>query len=373
MSEEQYSLSAKSNLVDNSVQQKLGLNQGQVVGQMTNSKAVSAQEIGVFVSGGSVVFQNGLNSHLQAISKKERSIPSLLPYLPNRSDQEFELGQKIQAHFQQSAKSPFVCIVHGDEFQSQDMFLERLQKVSLPRMLKLDTTENVIKAYCLPWPSGVKELEKIPEYLCKNLADSVEGYSFASAENINQTFCKYPAPIIVHTHLLTGDWECQGEGIIPKLLDFWNNWPELVPSQKIIVCIFIKYQVKRRKSTGFLWFLRPLKLIHRFMKHYRCCKLNQKISQQLYEISQLEFSQFERLNGVVLPKLSGISRTHVENWVRAEMTKEFIGEAKLEQLIHSVRDMFNHWESQTSSNTIPMDDLAEQLIELLKLQISTSD
>lgn len=373
MSEEQYSLSAKSNLVDNSIQQEVGLNQGQVVGQMTNSKAVSAQEIGVFVSGGSVVFQNDPNSHLQAISQKARSIPSLLPYLPNRSDQEFELGHKIQAHFQQSAKSPFVCIIHGDEFQSQDMFLERLQKVSLPRILKLDTTKNVIKAYCLPWPSGVKDLEKIPEHLCKNLADAVEGYSFASAENINQTFRKYPAPIIVHTHLLTEDWDCHREGIIPKILDFWNKWPELVPSQKIIVCIFIKYQVKRYKRRGFLSWLRPLKLINRFLKHYRCCKLNQKIHQQLYEISQLEFSQFEKLNGVVLPELSGISRIHVENWVRGEMTKEFIGEARLEQLIHSVRDMFNHWELQTSSNTIPMDDLAEGLIELLKLQVSTSD
>lgn len=374
MCQKQNSNSVQPNVVNNEIQQEVGRNQGQIVGQMTDSQAVSAQEIGVFVSGGSVIFQNSGSHNLQMICQKKREIPSLLPYLSDRIQQEFKLREKIKTHLQQPQNCPLVCIIHGDEFQSQDKFLERLQKVILPRMLKSDATKVVIKEYLLHWPSGVKDLEKLPEHMCKSLAEAVEGYSFASAKDINQTFCKYPNPIIVHTHLLTEDWKCQGPRVLPKLLEFWNNWPELAPNQKLIVCIFIKYQLKRHKNRGCLWCLRhPLSTLKMLLKRNQCCKLNRKINQQIEEMSQSGFSQFRNLNGVVLPKLSGISRTDVENWVRQEETKEFIGEAMKEKLIVSVRDMFDQWELQASSSTMSMDELAEQLIELLKPLISFSE
>ena len=373
MSQKQDSNPAQLNVVNNEVQQEVGQNQGQVVGQMADSQAVSAQEIGVFVSGGSVVFQSSGKGHSQLISQEERTIPSLLPYLANRSDQEFELRQKIRTHLQQTRKCPLVCIIHGDEFQSHDKFLEKLQKVTLPRMLNLDATKVVIKAHILAWPGG-EELENLPERLRNNLAEVVGVSLFASTEEINQTFCKYPGPIIVETHLLTEDWEFQGAIVLHKLLNFWNDWPELALGQKLIVCISIKYQVKHFIIQKHRCFLKPLASLQRFSKRHRYLdskrhrylELNQKIHQYLHEIEKSKFSQYDNLNCIVLTELSGITRTHVENWVRKEETKEFIGEAMLEKFIDSVRDMFEQWESQTSSSTMSMDELAEQLIELLR-------
>lgn len=366
MSEKPDSISRSSTKNETTLQQEVGRNEGQVIGQMADSQAYAVQEAGVFISGGTVVFQNGETKQFQSSLAQSRTIPSLLPYLPNRSDQEFELGKAIQTYLQLNKSCPFVCIVHGNEFQCHDKFLERIQKLSLPKLLKLDANRVVIKDYALAWPSGLKSLEKLPEYLCNNLADIVGEYSFASTEKVNQSFCKCLHPVIVHTHLLTEDWDKQGSRILHELIEFWNCWPQLATNQQLIVCIFVKYQMKRYQRRSPLWFLKPWVVLQAFLKRRKCQRLNQNIQSQIESLAQSDFSQYDNVFGVVLPKLSDISRTHVEAWIRTKATKTFVGEAVLEQMIGAVRELFDQQEHQTSSSAMPMDDLADELIRLLQ-------
>jgi inactive STAND len=351
------------------IQQDVARNQGQAIGQMYGSQALSVQEVreGGFFVAGNVIFQNSRLGNVQpTLYKSEREPPSLLPYLPNRSEQEFELGKALQLLLKQVPPHPLVCIIHGDEFQSHDKFLERLRKFSLPRWLGLDPNQTVIKEYPLNWPAGLKNLDELRERLRTYLADSVLGYSLSSLEEIHATFCKYPNPIIIHTHLLTEDWQQQGFEILNKLLEFWQNWPDLIPGQKLIICVFIKYQIKRQKHIkrfSFGWIFSYLKS---FYKRYRYQSINNNISRQLEVLAASKIQHFDRLSCTVLPKLTGVRRTHVENWVRSEETKQFMGEVMIERLIDAVRDMFDNWEEQTSFDTIPMDDLAEELTRLLK-------
>mgnify|MGYP001794153822 CR=1 FL=1 len=229
--------SDETDISENQIQQEIGRNQGQAIGQMYGGQAVDA---GVFISGGSVVFQNSQDGSLpQALLNVRREIPSLLPYLPNRTAQEFELGQAIQNLFIKTIRQPLVCVVHGDEFQSHDKFLERLRKVSLPRLLKLDLRQTAIKEYHLGWPSSLRSLNKLSERLCKNLADTVENYSLATVQQINQTFSKYPGPVVVHMHLLTDDWQNLGFDLLPEVLKFWQHWPELKNDLILVICFLI--------------------------------------------------------------------------------------------------------------------------------------
>lgn len=349
----------------NEVQQEVNRNEGQIVGQMYDSQAISVREGGFFVAG-NVIFQNGRSDETRPTPYlAKRELPSLLPYLPNRVDQEFELGQAFQKIFRQASPHPLVCVIHGDEFQSHDKFLERLQKLSIPRLSGFDPRQTKIKEYPLSWPSGLKNLDDLAARLCKNLADSVLGYSFSSLEEINKTLCKYPDPIIIHTHLLTEDWQ-HGPDILHKLLEFWQNWPDLLPGQQLIICLFIKYQIKRPpKIEGFslTWLLSYLRI---FLKRRQCRRMNNRICKHIEALKASNCSQFDRISVICLPQLSGISRTHVENWARSEETKQFVGEAMIERLIDAIGEMFELWEQKTSSNLIPMDDLAENLINLLK-------
>ena len=351
------------------VQQDVTRNQGQAIGQMHGSQALSVQEIreGGFFVAGNVIFQNSRRGNVQPkLHQSEREPPSLLPYLPNRSDQEFEIGTALQLLLKQVLPSPMVCIIHGNEFQSHDKFLERLRKFSLPRLLGLDPSQTVIKEYCLNWPTGLKNLDSLREQLCKNLADSVLGYSFASLEEINATFCEYPNPIIIHTHLLTEDWQQQGFEILNKLLEFWQNWPELIPGQKLIICVFIKYQTLRQKHTERFSFFRIFSYLISLYKRRMYQSINNKILAQVKVIDTSNNQPFNRLSCTVLSELTNVNRMHVENWVRSEQTKQFVGEEMIQKLVDEVKDMFYRWEKQTSFNTIPMDDLADELTHLLK-------
>lgn len=344
---------------DIKVQQEVGRNDGQGISQMNGSQAYHAN--------GDIHIHETVppnNILLQAVSSAKKEIPSLLPYLANRSEQEFELRQAIQTHQQQPQNRPLLCIIHGDEHQCHDKFLERLQKVSLPRLLKLDLTQAVIKNYLLSCPSAAENPEKFDEYLRHKLGEEVEHYSFASKEEINQTFCKYPYPVIIHTHLLTQNWEGKGVDSLYNLLDFWNNWTELAINQQLIICISIKYESKEFKIERFLWLWKILSFlkIRKLPKCHLDYRLNETIIRQLDEISQSKFSRFENLNGVVLPELSGISRSHVEDWVRQAETKEFIGETMVAQFMKSVRKIFEERED----SAISMENLADELIKLLE-------
>ncbi len=339
----------------NQVQQDIGSNPGQTLGQMSGGRAIN-------ISGGQVSFIDSQgNNPSQATLTNKREIPSLLPYLPNRTDQEFELAQAIQKLMGQSPYCPLVCLVHGDELQSHDKFLERLRKVSLPRLLKLNLKQTAIKEYHLKWPASLKKLDTLFARLTKNLADTVENDSFANVQTINQTFGKYPGPVLIHLHLLTDDWKRLGPKLLPKVLEFWQTWPDLGSEQTLIICIFIKYQHRQTtKTRKWLWLRNPIAWVKRWLRYRRCQKLNLTIAQQLDQLAASEFSAFHRLLGVVLPKLDNITRGHVEDWVRSEETKIFAGEAVLEQLVGAVRDMFDQYE------TMPMDNVATQLTTLLK-------
>lgn len=341
--------------LDNQAQQDIKSNPGQAFGQMSGGRAIN-------ISGGQVSFvdSQGNRPSQEALTQK-REIPSLLPYLPNRTDQEFELGQAIPQLLGQSPRRPLLCLVHGDELQSHDKFLERLRKVSLPRLLRLDPKQTAIKEYHLQWPASLKKLDTLWARLTKNLADTVENDSFATVQTINQTFGKYPGPILVHLHLLTDDWQRLGPNLLPKILEFWQNWPNLGSEQTLVVCVFIKYQHRQSTKVGkWQWLRNPIAWIKRVLRYRRCQKLNLTIAQQLDELAASEFIAFQRLMGVVLPKLDNITRGHVEDWVRCEETKTFAGEAVLEQLVGAVRDMFDQ------NETMPMDSVATHLTELLK-------
>lgn len=295
-----------------------------------------------------------LDTALTPSDLPKRKIPSLLPYLVNRIEQEYELGRVIV----RNSPSPLICIIHGDEFQSHDKFLERLHKVSLPRFLG----EESIKKYHLPSPPKLNNWDEFSGHLHRTLADIVIGRNSASQTEINDFFHRYPCPILIHTHLLTEQLKEKFE-TLDNLVKFWCDEWTINSNQNLIICIFIKYQIKRKMNTensGIIKLFNFLNLNY-LVKKYRYEKANQKISQHIKSLCNSE-----RSNPLVLvPELTGVSRSDAENWVR-DHTQNFIGEAMAENLMKRIRNLFDNWEEKNSSNKIPMDHLAQELIKVLK-------
>jgi hypothetical protein len=232
--------------------------------------------------------------------------------------------------------------------------------------MNLDSNHASIKDCELAWPSALKKLDNLESRLCKDLAEKFLSSSPIDKdtikETINQAFCEYPSPIIIYTYLLTQNWQNQGDIILDRFLNFWQNWPDLTPGKRIIICLSIKYQVKKKDSSKDSIFIRFWAYLINYFKPQNYQSENKKIRDTIKKLSGENFRQFSRLSGIVLPELTGVLQWQVENWARSDEVKSFIGEEMVGKLLKNIAEMFqNH-----TSDTIPMSDLAQKLTELLK-------
>jgi hypothetical protein len=355
------SLAPDSPNIGSQIEQNTKGDRNKIFGQMSGGTIISdVGQVNYYVS-----HDGKLQAHTESKPSPPK-IPSLLPYLPNRKQQDEELFEAIQNYLNQVPPKPLVCVIHGDEFQSHDKFLERLKKLSFPKYMDWDSKQMSVKDYDLAWPSELKKLDDLESLLCKDLAEKFLSSSSINKdtikETINKAFCEYPSPIIICTYLLTEDWQNQGDLILDKFLHFWQNWPDLTPGKRIIICLSIKYQVKKKGSSKDSIFIRFWAYLINYFKPQNYQSENKKIKTKLEKLSDESFRQFSRLSGIVLPELTGVSRSQVETWARSDVVKDFIGEEMVGKLIDNITEMFqNH-----PSKTIPMSDLAEELGNILK-------
>ncbi|MDJ0704167.1 MAG: hypothetical protein QNJ46_12860 [Leptolyngbyaceae cyanobacterium MO_188.B28] len=343
-------------------------NSGQAIAQMENSRATSIGD-GAYIE--NAYFSGNVPLSAAAV---DRETPSLLPYLADRSDQEYALGKFIRTLQGEIPPGPLVILIHGDEFQCHLKFMERLKTLSLPRILakyySADPDEIVIQEHQLDWPSGLKELSDLSERLQVDLAETVLDDPYASLGEINQAFYRFPGIKMISTTLLTSEWKDCRVNVLEKLLEFWQQWPPLMPDQKLIVCISVKYQLMRSRPSGkfgLSWLFNFWKCWKAWRRRKHCQQINAEIGKGIDAIAASNFERFDRLFGIVLPKLTGVRRSHVEDWVRSE-AKEFLGEANLAILMGAVRDMYDALDEQSSENeaTLSMEELSNQLIKFLK-------
>ncbi len=355
------SLAPDSSNIGSQIEQNTKGDRNKIFGQMSGGTIISdVGQVNYYVS-----HDGKLQAHTESKPSSPK-IPSLLPYLPNRKQQDEQLFEAIQNYLNQVPPKPLVCVIHGDEFQSHYQFLERLKKLSFPKYMSLDSNQLSIKDYELAWPSDLKKLDNLESRLCKDLAEKFLSRNSLNKdtvkEAINQAFCEYPSPIIICTYLLTEDWQNQGDIILDRFLNFWQNWPDLSPGKRIIICLSVKYQVKKKEGNKDSIFVRFWAYLINYFKLKNHQSENKKIKTKIEKLSKENFQQFSRLSGIVLPELTGVSQVYVEHWARSDEVKNFIGEEMVGKLLENITEMFQDY----PSDTIPMSDLAEQLTKLLK-------
>ena len=276
---------------------------------------------------------------------------SFLSYLANRSSQEFELTEAIK---NRDKSRLLVCIIHGDELQSHYKFLERMRNDFLPRVLDLDQNKTTVKIKKMMYSSELKNLNELPKYLLMNLAKNLVNKGNTSLEEINEILNK-SSPMIVHTDLISDDWQKQGLHILNKLLEFWQDWHnQNTLNKEVIICICVKYI-----RIEWTW------NIFAFLKQYRYQQINKKMRKHIQEFSLIT-KNYDSLSIIILSELEAVGRADVENWADCEHTKNFVGENKIQQLKYKIGDMFDKWQKQKSSSKIPMRYLADNLLEILE-------
>jgi hypothetical protein len=260
----------------------------------------------------------------------------LLSYLANRSSQEFELTEAIK---NRDKSRLLVCIIHGDELQSHYKFLERMRNDFLPRMLDLDQNKTTVKIKKMMYSSELKNLNELPKYLLMKLAQNLVNKGNTSLEEINEILNK-SSPMIVHTDLISDDWQKQGLHILNKLLEFWQDWHnQNTLNKEVIICICVKYI-----RIEWTW------NIFAFLKQYRYQQINKKMRKHIQEFSLIT-KNYDSLSVIILSELEAVGRADVENWADCEHTKNFVGENKIQQLKYKIGDMV-YYKIQTPKNAL---------------------
>jgi hypothetical protein len=278
-------------------------------------------------------------------------IPPLLPYLCDRSRQEDALAEALE----RKATHPLVCIIHGNEYQSHDQLLRRIKEASLPRLLELDVA---VSSYEIGWPADFASPDELHRLLARELAKKLLTGTQAPIEKIDAALQQLPGPVLVQTYVLTSDFERHGLQIIDAFLDFWQRWPELHPGRRLLALLSVQYEVREGARIG------PF-------RRWQLRKLNRKIETMLEppgsapgsQRSTFDFSRFDRLNGVVLPLLEGVTRTEAESWARSNEVTRICAS---EELLTEVRALYQRYEEQAEDERIPMDTLGRELKSFLE-------
>jgi hypothetical protein len=98
-----------------------------------------------------------LPPEIAEVTPDPRAQPSqhlLLPYLCNRSAQEEELKKRWREHRDNRPRRPFLAVIHGDEYECHDMFIERLLTELLPGLLNLNVSLEPFYWYESPSPKA---------------------------------------------------------------------------------------------------------------------------------------------------------------------------------------------------------------------------
>lgn len=276
-------------------------------------------------------------------SDDEVDVPRLLPYLCNRSDQETELCLALQQHQQTMPRRPFVCIIHGDEFECHSEFLERIKLTALPGTLNLEPKHLSLEEYNLVWPSRSVSSDRYAQVFASNLGASLVQKTAAPPVEIVKYIATHEKPLLITSHLLTEDFLEGGTDLLAAFLEFWNTWPDLPPGRTLINCVCLKHQ--RSEKMGFL-------------QKWKLQRLDDRIR---IWVGNPDLTSYRGLFGVVLAELQAIRRSDVEAWTRNTAVR-----ALCEIQDKKIRELFQRQELCTPDGLISMEMLADELRELVR-------
>ena len=308
--------------------------------------------------------------------KEGRDIPLLLAYYVNRKEQEFKIKEALKKMFHRSYSQPLLYLIHGDQSQCLEKFFEHLKKEYLPKIFKgntnITTNNNYIEcitAYNLVWPPINTNIEDLKERLKDNLVDSVFGNilddQLASIAKINEYLASI-GTVIIRTQLLSNDLQKNSSIMIEKFIEFWQNWPKLSSNQYLIIFLFIKYQIE--PNQNFFQKLQNGVFQNIFKKSSNTRTSKYSIQKSIKNLSSSNFTKFDKIMLVVLPELEGITQKDVEDWARSKEVKHYWDEENIQDLIDRIEDMFEKWKKQQADDTMPMRELAKNLINILRGQ-----
>lgn len=311
------------------------------------------------------VVEPSASRSLLADAPRVPPLPELLPYLCDRSAQESRLAAALRRWRESGlTRRPFVCLVHGDDDEELDWFMQRLQVDALPRMLASGARPGEKPLYdpglgslvshflALPSPAGVtRPFEFLQQEVGIAVADDMDADESAVAEAVSRRF---RTPLLFHSTMSSRDWESDGEAALSAYLDFWRSFPD-VEAGRALALLFLKYKTGGEASA-----------------RARFTALNERVAFSLGQLALALGDNGDERGGaytVVLPRLPPVALRDAEAWFHS--TKHFRNRCRehpfalcrVEQAVSQVEQFYEEQASAAAAG-VPMRRLAPRLREI---------
>ena len=153
------------------------------------------------------------------------TLPPMLPYLCDRSEQEQGLFDLVQ-----SGATPVACVVHGHKWEAHDEFLERLRyQKSLEDLLNAHDEGIAVKAIQLSRDRMRDGRHR--DALLSALKAAVLRRRTASDEDLRAHFMKLPQALVAVVQLTSDDLESESGSPIENLVQAWTALVKGEPAQ----------------------------------------------------------------------------------------------------------------------------------------------
>jgi hypothetical protein len=276
---------------------------------------------------------------IAGVTPDPRAQPSqhlLLPYLCNRSAQEEKLKKRWREHHANRPRRPFLAVIHGDEYECHDMFIERLLTEALPGLLNLNVSMEPFYWYESPSPKAAAG------QFWQSLGDKCLGHPYEPVEALRKLVLKKledsGRPLFVNIGWLTENCEPCDAKLFDSFLQFLEEWPEL-PANKVVICgLSLTYQRSKSSASRFgFWQKSP----------------NDKLRGL---VERLKVKSSDKFTLAVLPELHAVTRKEAEDWP---------SHPKVRSQRQINKDVITKLYRQSEDRPIAMEELAQKLQELL--------
>ncbi|MDM8564095.1 caspase family protein [Candidatus Halobeggiatoa sp. HSG11] len=279
------------------------------------------------------ICKNRAYKKIVTTNKKYKINNDLRHHLPDRRSQEAKLGRAIH----NNKNLPLLCLIHSNENQCNDRFIDRLVYHYLPKVVP----ENDITPYFVH--CNFSNSVDLQQEISEQLATSLKINPFAPLSEIVDAIIMEQNPVIFHTDMCTKNWSrCGGIKAIHNFIEFWAKlkFPKEY-NHLLLICLYFNY--KNIKPTG---------LFSRFKKQ----SINDQIRQEFKQLATKNFLDTFGINGLVLPELTNIEKEDVEAWAR-----DHLHTSVLDIVQPKIAYLF-----KSSDATIPMCDLSRELRKILE-------
>ena len=280
-----------------------------------------------------------LSAHI-SVSLRVRTDSSLadrsevLPYLCDRSEQEVKLMSAFDSLDMNKLRRPFICVIHGEQQECHWEFVQRMRRILLPKLLKLDGKQASIKEYLPKWDFSSDTIENRLRKLRANLSSELVDNSKANGTEMVEAIIGLRQPVMINYHLSADANYADELQLLDRLIAFFGGWPDLAPGCDLIFSFGIKY--KNRQELSWL---------EKLMQGKSVEKLRASIASFAF--------QKHNLVGVVLPELTSVPCAEVEHWA-LKHESEF---RDMQKVLREIPLIYKRLKSEA----LPMDQLLDAL------------